>query len=203
MSGNLTTTEANRLIDAVLGTTTYTNPTGPVQAAFVTANGSAGTAGTEVVGGSYARQTITAASASAESAANTALIRVSNMPACVVAGVEVWDSAGSPRRMLWGPLTSTAYAVVASTDIFTSATHGMANGDPVQFITGQSPTGLTANTTYYVVATATNTFQLAATVGGSAVNVTADGSGVFTKCKSYAASDAAEIAISALVFTLG
>lgn len=200
---NLVTTEANKLLDAALGTTPYPAVTTPVQVALMTANGGAGSAGTEVAGGSYARQTLTCAGAAGETASNSSLLRFSNLPACVVAGVEIYDSTGTPRRIFWGPETSTPYAVVAATDIFTSAAHGMANGDPLQFITGQAPTGATANTTYYVIGQATNTFQIATTIGGSAVNVTADGSGVFTKCKSYAAGDRAEIDATTLVFTFG
>lgn len=98
--------EANRLLDATLGTASYTAPTTPMKCALVTANGSSTAAGTEVTGGSYARQTVAFGSASAGSASNTGLLRWSNMPACTVVGVEIYDSAGSPRRVAFGSLTA-------------------------------------------------------------------------------------------------
>jgi hypothetical protein len=57
----------------------------------------------------------------------------------------------------------------------------MSNGDPVRLqTTGALPTGLTANTTYYVVNSATNTFQLSATRGGAAINTSGTQSGTHT-----------------------
>jgi hypothetical protein len=98
--------EANRLLDASFGVAAYTAPTGDMTLALMTANGSATAAGTEVVGGSYARQTITMASASGGSAANSGAISFTSMPAATVVGIEVYDSAGSPRRAWWGALTA-------------------------------------------------------------------------------------------------
>jgi hypothetical protein len=98
--------EANRLLDATLGTASYTAPTGPMKVALVTANGSATVAGTEVTGGSYARQTVVFGSASAGSASNTGLLRWTNLPAGTVVGVEIWDSAGTPRRQAYGALAA-------------------------------------------------------------------------------------------------
>ncbi len=37
------------------------------------------------------------------------------------------------------------------------------------------PTGLTEGTVYFVVSSATDTFKLSATSGGSAINITTDG----------------------------
>jgi hypothetical protein len=45
---------------------------------------------------------------------------------------------------------------------------------------GALPTGLTAGTTYYVVSAAANTFSLAATVGGAAINTSGSQSGTHT-----------------------
>lgn len=98
--------EANRLLDATLGTASYTAPTGPMKVALVTANGSATVAGTEATGGSYARQTVVFGSASAGSAANTGLLRWTNLPAATIVGVEIWDSAGTPRRQHYSGLTA-------------------------------------------------------------------------------------------------
>ena len=102
----LTTAEANRLLDASFGTATYTAPTTPMKLALVTVTGSASAAGTEVTGGSYARQTLAMTSASAGSTPNTSLITFSAMPASTVTGVDVFDSNGTPRRCWWGNLTA-------------------------------------------------------------------------------------------------
>lgn len=64
-----------------------------------------------------------------------------------------------------------------TTDTFTSAAHGLSDGDVIVFhtITGTLPTGVTAGTPYYVRDSATDTFKIATTSGGSAVNITTDG----------------------------
>lgn len=74
--------------------------------ALVTATGDDATAGTEVTGGSYARQTLTVAAASAGATTNSADLVFSGMPACTVVGVEIWDTAGSPVRLWYGALTA-------------------------------------------------------------------------------------------------
>jgi len=67
------------------------------------------------------------------------------------------------------------------TDTFTSNSHGMPDGTLVKFhATTTLPAGLTANNKYYVISTATNTFQVSRTLGGSAVNITSAGSGTIT-----------------------
>lgn len=106
MANNIDVAEANRLLNASLGTTAYTNPTGPMKLALLTAQGNATTPGTEVSGGGYARQTITFGTASAGSASSNTTVNFTNMPAATVTGVEIYDSAGTPRRAWQGPLDS-------------------------------------------------------------------------------------------------
>lgn len=103
---NIVQAESNRLLDASLGTAAFVAPTTPMKLALDTVNGTATAAGTEVTGGSYARQTVAFTAASAGATANTALISFTNMPAATVTGVEVFDSAGSPRRVWFGALTA-------------------------------------------------------------------------------------------------
>lgn len=57
---------------------------------------------------------------------------------------------------------------IATPCVVTYAAHGLVAGDMVWFeTTGALPTGLTASTHYYVIATGltTNTFQLSTTTG--------------------------------------
>ena len=61
---NLVTVEANALLGGSSGQAAYPAVTTPIKVALVTATGTATTAGTEVAGGSYARQTITFAAPS-------------------------------------------------------------------------------------------------------------------------------------------
>jgi hypothetical protein len=88
----------------VNGVGTPTRPTTPLKVALVTANGSDTAAGTEVTGGSYARQSLSVAAASAGATSNSADLVFAGMPAATVVGVEVWDSAGAPVRLWYGAL---------------------------------------------------------------------------------------------------
>lgn len=117
--GAATTATLNKTLDHLNLTAAYT-PTGPLKIAVVTANGSSSAAGTEVTGGSYARQTIAFGAASAGSAANSAQITFSAMPAGTVVGVEIWDSAGTPFRLWWGALT-TSRTLLAGDDFILPA----------------------------------------------------------------------------------
>ena len=75
-----------------------------------------------------------------------------------------------------------AFTADNTTDTFTLAAHGLANGTPVQVRNsgGALPAGLSIDTEYYIINTAANTFQLSATVGGAAINITDNGSGTHT-----------------------
>ncbi len=66
----------------------------------------------------------------------------------------------------------------ASTDKVSLTSHGLANGDRVKFGGTAVPGGLTAGLWYYVVSSATNDFKVAATSGGSAINLTSNGTAV-------------------------
>lgn len=79
--------------------------------------GSESATGTEVAGGSYVGQTITFPAQTTSQALNTNLVSYTNMPACTVVAMEIWDSAGSPVRLWWGALT--ANKVVNLGDTFT------------------------------------------------------------------------------------
>jgi hypothetical protein len=66
------------------------------------------------------------------------------------------------------------------TDIITWTAHPLRIGDIVTFTATTLPTGITAGTSYYVIAgnLAANTFQVSATPGGTALNFTTDGTAV-------------------------
>jgi surface protein len=62
-------------------------------------------------------------------------------------------------------------------DTVTLASHGLSNGGMVSFSVITTTTGIVINTIYYVISATTNTFQVSATSGGSALVLTTDGSG--------------------------
>lgn len=206
MPGNLTDTSENAMLDWILGVGTPTRPTTPMKLAAVTAIGTETVAGTEVVGGSYARQNFTPSAASGGASSNSGAISFTNMPVADILGVEVWDSAGSPVRYWHAPLAGVVGTSQNTGDTITSNSHGFADGDKVAFTDqhGYSvPAGLTADTVYFVVSSATNTFQVAATSGGAAIAITADGTNHYAiKVKSTGSGDTFSIAASSLAFSL-
>lgn len=105
MADALTNTGENRCLDFILGLTA-TAPTTPLKVALVTANGSDTAAGTEVTGGSYARQDLSVGAASGGATSNSADLVFTGMPAATVVGVEIWDSAGTPVRLWYGALAA-------------------------------------------------------------------------------------------------
>lgn len=89
----------------------------------------------------------------------------------------------STYSALWAAISSssTVTITIASPGVITWNSHPMQNGDVVRLqTTGALPTNLTVNTTYYVVNSAANTFQLATSRGGSAINTTGTQSGTHT-----------------------
>lgn len=80
---------------------------------------------------------------------------------------------------------SKPYSAAATSDTITSTGHGLADGDIVRFAVGENPTGITADTDYFVRDSATNTFKVAATAGGTAVDITADKTGTLTSGSSW------------------
>jgi hypothetical protein len=107
---NIDQAEAKRLLDASLGVAAFTAPTTPMKLALSTAATSSTSAGTEVTGGSYARQTITPRAASNSGSVggttNNGIISFTNMPAVTVTDANIYDNAGTPRRCWYGQLST-------------------------------------------------------------------------------------------------
>jgi hypothetical protein len=96
--------------------------------ALMTVNGNDASAGTEVEGGSYARQTITTSTAASGQMSNDADITFAGMPACTVVGFEIYDSAGTPFRWWWGAASANV-AVTAGASYVVSAGALVLTGD--------------------------------------------------------------------------
>lgn len=73
-----------------------------------------------------------------------------------------------------------SFTAEADTDLITATAHGLSAGTIIRLSGGTLPTGLDNATLYYVVSPTTDTFQLALTSGGDAIDFTSDGAGTMT-----------------------
>ena len=104
MAGNLTNYLENKLIDHFLGTTSYTMPAAVYVGLFTVAPGEAG-GGTEVTGGSYARQAATFTAASSGATSNDTNIDFAGMPSATTVAIGIFDNASGGNMLLYGDLT--------------------------------------------------------------------------------------------------
>lgn len=99
---------ANNIINHCIRNQAFTPPTTLYVALFTstatTAELQAGVLTNEVVGGSYARQTITFAAASAGSTSNSGSVTWTNMPACTVTYAAIMDTLSSGHVLVFGAL---------------------------------------------------------------------------------------------------
>lgn len=129
MPSGLDNAEATRLVNAMLGLGTYTAPTLPIVVRLMTSMGTATANGTELAGN--VRQPFVAASGSpspntatnGEITNSVAQIILAGLSAGTVRGVELWDSAPTPRRKMAGTLA--AEKVVAAGDSLVFATSAL------------------------------------------------------------------------------
>ncbi len=87
------------------------------------------------------------------------------------------------QRRLWGRFWNAQNFlptdVAIATEKITVTTHGFSDTDIVRFTTsGTLPAGLEADTDYYVVNKASNDFEVSATPGGTAIDLTSVGVGI-------------------------
>ena len=106
---------ANELLDHTLRNLAYTPPTTVYLALFTVMPDVNGAGGTEVTGGSYARQAVTFGAASGGIAASTAAITFSSMPAAVVVGAALYDALTVGNMLHFGPWGSYS-TITAATD---------------------------------------------------------------------------------------
>lgn len=87
------------------------------------------------------------------------------------------------RQYTISSTASTVTVTIASPGVFTLTAHQFSIGTPVYFsTTGALPTGITAGTTYYVIAAGltANAFEVSTQVNGTAVNTSGTQSGTHT-----------------------
>lgn len=114
MPGSASNYLENKLIDHALGTTTFTKPT-TIYVGLYTVSPSDAAGGTEVAGGSYARNSTTFAAASGGSATNNASIDFTNMPGCTIVAVGVFDALSGGNLLFWSTLDTNRTIVAGDT----------------------------------------------------------------------------------------
>lgn len=108
---NIDAVEALNQVAASLGKAAYATTTAPARGRLMSANGSAGSNGTELVnagGSTYASVDVGTAitSFAALPIVNSAAITWANLPGSTIVGLELWDSAGTPKRKWFGALAA-------------------------------------------------------------------------------------------------
>jgi hypothetical protein len=185
------------VIDSMLSTWAGDAPWMSVHSAY------SATGGSELSGGSYARVNVTWGSPSAESVSLSGAPYTVNIPSSGTAAFTGFWSASSGGTFAGmfpcGNFTAYTFAAVASSSTFTAPGSSFSNATTVvMFATAGSalPGGFTAGTVYYVITASSDSFQLSATSGGSAVTVTADGSGIVQQIASQAFLTAGTLSVT-------
>lgn len=104
----------NNLLNVALRATAYTTPT-TVYVALYTSNPTIADTGTEVTGGSYARQAVTFAAPSAGAVANSAALTFTNMPAATITHIGIRDALTLGNLLHFAPATASKVTNVGDT----------------------------------------------------------------------------------------
>lgn len=180
---------------------------------FTTLPADDGTGGVEATGSGYARVTRAALDANfsqtSDQVTNVAEIQFPLLtgPLAAIVGFGVWDNGGVLRWAQPAGDIPQAFTFAASTDVFTRTAHGLSDAQMVRAFALDSlplPGGITANTTYYVVNSASGTLKLSATSGGAAIDLTTDGACLLRRWygKAYEVDDRPVVPAAALKFRL-
>jgi hypothetical protein len=135
------------------------------------------TGANEIAGGSpaYARKACTFGAASGGLRATSGVVTFDVAAATTVRWVGFWVAAvyvgygpngGSPKEFVAQP----------ANDLILSNAHGYSDGQKIVFYNGTSPGGITEGAVYFVRDAAADSFKVAATGGGPAIDLTATGS---------------------------
>lgn len=109
-------------------------------------------------------------------AAATLCARVASLKA----DLDEFAAYNTAQNINYTPATKT-FTVANATDVCTATGHGLLDGQKARVTTsGVLPAPLVAGTDYWLRDVTANTFKLAATKGGSAIDLTTDGTGTQT-----------------------
>ena len=105
MAGNLSDYLEDKVLDHILGTTTYTKPSAVYVALYTAAPSDTG-GGTQVSGGSYARQAATFDASVSGATQNSSNLDFVAMPACTVVAIGIFDALTAGNLLVWGTLAT-------------------------------------------------------------------------------------------------
>jgi plastocyanin len=200
--GNIVQTEANNILGASVAGNTYTACTKPVKLALIT-NTTAPTnttIGSEVSGGSYARQDTTTSSVwgapSGGTITNSAgAVSFTGMPACTIASIELWDSY---TRSVSDGVTNSTTTITSATAAFTAEDVGRAISGSTDIPAGTIIASVTNSTTAVLSQAATGSHS------SQTFNIgpTRRWFGALTASKTVNAGDTVTFASSSISITL-
>jgi len=105
----------------------------------------------------------------------------------LITNAGMYQSDGNDWNLIPRDTTVTVSGVDAGTDTITSAGHLLTDEEPVKYSSTLTfPTGIAVDVVYYVTGATANTFQLALTAAGSAIDLTGVGSGTMTVTPCFA-----------------
>lgn len=215
-----TTFLTDELLDHVYRNLAFTSPVNVFSSLLTAVTGKEAGSVTEASYTGYTRQS-TAFGAPAVSVpafgrqvANTALESFGQKTdagsiTAIAVGIHDAVTAGNLLFILFNDGADPLFFVVTAADLagdtLQHGNHGLANDQQVRLEhfpgSGGLPTGLSENTTYFVVSTATDTIDLSLTQGGASVDITAIGEALVHPLTPVTVNqnDTPEIAIGALV----
>lgn len=169
------------------------------------------TGANEVAGGTpaYARKAITMGAAAARQRTNSTAPVFDVPAATTVPWIGLWTNAGTVfRGMFANGGTERGFQVDLTNDKILCEAHGLNNGDNVVFYGGTPPTGLAEGTIYFVISSTAadpDTFQVSATNGGAAINLTGQHTAACKMSKIIQEAFAAQgtFTVTASAFTVG
>lgn len=163
------------------------------------------TGANELAGGTpaYARKAITFGAAASAARTQTGTVTFDVEAGDTARWVGQWDAltSGNFLGMIALGGAEEEFSVDLTADTVKMVGHGKANGQKVAFYGDTPPGGITEGTVYFVVGAATDTFQVAATLGGAAINLTSE-PGLACVCSNIAEETSAsqwQLAITGLV----
>lgn len=133
------------------------------------------TGANEVTGGAYTRGVSTFGAAAAGTRSLSASVAIS-VPATSVAWVGNWNAAGT-KFNAYSPNGGDPkeFQVDAATDVVRCPAHGFTDGRTIAFYGDTVPSPLTEGQIYYARDCTTETFKVAASSGGAAIDLTTAG----------------------------
>jgi hypothetical protein len=181
MAGGLTDALEVSLADRAFGSAAYTPPANVHIGASTTRPTDAAGNVTEPAVGAYARvsktnDTTNFPSGSLKQVATETQFPVATASWGLLKWVLAYTAATAGTLMGYMPMTDAPKRAFNDlTDVITSKAHGFVLNDPIRVLAypgGSAPTGLTDDGIYYARDITTDTFKLAATAGGAAIDLT-------------------------------